>query len=182
MALGPEEIVRTLLGARTRISGSIWMVTRDVQAAEDIFQNVSVKALSEGPHFEGPPQLISWARIVARNEALNWIRDRKGKEGSLKEVALDLVDQEWDEEARQGREGERAQAVRGCLEGLSRESRRILELRYAEGRSSGEISRETGVRLEAVYQRLSRLHRALKRCTEERLAGQGTARPALEGP
>ena len=181
MALGQEEIVRTLLGARTRISASIWMVTRDVQAAEDIFQNVSVKALSEAALFEGAPQLVSWARIVARNEALNWIRDRKGRQDSLQEAALDLVDREWEEEARQGREGERTQAVRGCLEGLPPESRRILELRYAEGRSSTEISRETGVRQDAVYQRLSRLHRALKRCTEERLAGQN-ARPALESP
>jgi RNA polymerase sigma-70 factor, ECF subfamily len=160
MTLSQEDVVRTLLAARARISGAVWAVTRDVQAAEDIFQNVSVKAL--GTPFEGEAQLLSWAKIVARHEALNWARDRKGKAGTLDEEVLERLDE--------AEEGERSQAVRTCLEKLPSESRRLLELRYVEGRSCGEISRETGQGLDALYQRISRLHRALKRCAEERLA------------
>jgi RNA polymerase sigma-70 factor, ECF subfamily len=155
-----EDVVRTLLAARGRISGCVWMITRDVQAAEDVFQDVSVKAL--GTAFEGEAQLLSWAQIVARHEALNWVRDRKGKAGTLDEDVLERLEKE------EG--GERSQAVRTCLEKLPSDARRLLELRYVEGRSCGEISRETGQGLDALYQRISRLHRALKRCAEERLA------------
>ena len=52
MALTQEDVVRTLLAARTRISASAWIVVRDVQAAEDIFQNLTVKALSGATPFE----------------------------------------------------------------------------------------------------------------------------------
>lgn len=156
----PEAIVRTLLAARPRISAAAWAITRDVQAAEDIFQNVSVKAL--GTAFDGEAPLLSWAKIVARHEALNWVRDRKGR--TLDADVLDLLDADAEEEAPQ------ADAVRDCLERLPSKSRRLLELRYVEGRSCGDIARATGQALDALYQRLSRLHRALKRCAEERLA------------
>jgi hypothetical protein len=52
-------------------------------------------------------------------------------------------------------------------------SRQILDLRYSEERSCEEISRVLGLGLDAVYQRLSRLHRAIKHCTERRLTGEG---------
>ena len=67
-------------------------------------------------------------------------------------------------------EGPRLKALRGCLDGLPRDSRQILDLRYSEERPCTEIAQSLGLGLEAVYQRLSRLHRALKQCTEQRLA------------
>jgi len=168
MPLSQEETVRTLLAARARISASAWMIVRDVQAAEDIFQNLSVKALSGDTRFELEAQLISWAHITARHEALNWIRSRKGRTLSLDEAVLDLVASEWEE----GKEGTRVEALRDCLGTLPSGSRRVLDMRYAEERTCEEISRLLGLGLDAVYQRLSRLHRAIKRCTERRLAGE----------
>ena len=167
MALSQEDVVRTLLAARTRISASAWMVVRDVQAAEDIFQNLSVKALSGSTRFELEAQLVSWAHITARHEALNWVRSRKGRTLVLDETVLDLVASEGEGE------GERVEALRECLATLPSGSREILDLRYSEERSCVEISRVLGIGLEAVYQRLSRLHRAVKQCTERRLLGEG---------
>jgi len=164
MSLSQEVIVRTLLGARTRISASAWMITRDVQAAEDIFQNLSVKALAGGTPFELEAHLVSWAHITARHEALNWVRSRKGRAVCLDDVVLSLVADEWEEA-----DGPRLQALRGCLEAVPRDSRQILDLRYAEERSCSDIAKTLGLGVDAVYQRLSRLHRGLKQCTEQRL-------------
>jgi DNA-directed RNA polymerase specialized sigma24 family protein len=57
--LAQVDIVRTLLAARMRISASAWVIVRDAQAAEDIFQNVTVKALAGGGQFEREAQLVS---------------------------------------------------------------------------------------------------------------------------
>jgi RNA polymerase sigma-70 factor (ECF subfamily) len=168
MSLSQEEIVRTLLAARSRISASAWMVARDAQAAEDIFQNLSVKALAGEARFEVEAQLVSWAHITARHEALNWIRSRKGRALSLDEAVLDRVASEG--ETRAAGEGPRVEALRGCLEALPGASRELLDLRYSEERSCADIAKLQGLGLEAVYQRLSRLHRALKECTERKLA------------
>ena len=37
---------------RTRLSAAAWLVVRDAHAAEDIFQNVAVKAMTREARFE----------------------------------------------------------------------------------------------------------------------------------
>ena len=59
VALDHQDIVRALLAARSRISAAVFLVVRDAQTAEDIFQDVSVKGLSDDVSFEGEPQLVS---------------------------------------------------------------------------------------------------------------------------
>jgi RNA polymerase sigma-70 factor (ECF subfamily) len=144
------------------------MIARDAQAAEDIFQNLSVKALAGESTFDLEAQLISWAHITARHEALNWIRSRKGRALSLDEAVLDLVSTEG--EAGASAEGVRIEALRGCFDALPAASRELLDLRYSEERSCADIARLMDMGLDAVYQRLSRLHRALKECTERKLS------------
>jgi RNA polymerase sigma-70 factor (ECF subfamily) len=168
MPLSQEAVVRTLLAARTRISASAWMIARDAQAAEDIFQNLSVKALAGESRFDLEAQLISWAHITARHEALNWIRSRKGRALSLDEAVLDLVSTEG--EAGASAEGVRIEALRGCFDALPAASRELLDLRYSEERSCADIAKLLDTGLDAVYQRLSRLHRVLKECTEGKLS------------
>lgn len=172
MALTQEDIIRTLLAARMRISASAWLIVRDRATAEDIFQNVSVKALAGGAQFEREAQLVSWTHITARHEALNWLRARKGRGIALDGRVLELLEAEWDRQAARP-EGARVEALRMCMESLPEPSRRVLELRYSDECSCDEVSRELGVGLDAVYQRLSRLHRALRQCIEKRLAGEG---------
>jgi DNA-directed RNA polymerase specialized sigma24 family protein len=57
--LAQADIVRTLLAARMRISASAWVIVCDAQAAEDIFQNATVKALAGSGQFESEAQLVS---------------------------------------------------------------------------------------------------------------------------
>jgi RNA polymerase sigma-70 factor (ECF subfamily) len=169
MALNSQQIVQTLLTVRTRISAAIWLIVRDAQAAEDIFQDVSVKALSADVKFDREPQLISWAQITARHQALNWLRSRKKHSVSLDDSVLELMEAEWARES-QRPEGERIEALRQCLEALPNRSRQMIRLRYFEEQPCAEVARALGVKLDAVYQRLTRLHRALGQCIQERLA------------
>lgn len=167
MPLSEESIVRTLFAARSRLSAAVWLVTRDAGSAEDVFQNVSVKALTSGATFEHEGQLLSWAHVVARREAIDWTRRRRPEVSVLDEDVLELIEREW--AAAPAPAPARLEALRGCLERTPADARRLLELRYFEGRTCQEVSAAVGVSLEAVYQRLSRLHRQLKHCVERRL-------------
>jgi RNA polymerase sigma-70 factor (ECF subfamily) len=172
MALNSQQIIQTLLAARTRISAAVWLIVRDAQAAEDIFQDVSVKALSADVQFDREPQLVSWAQITARHQALNWLRSRKHRAVTLDESVLELLETEWARETTRP-EGERIEALRQCLEELPARSRQMIRLRYFEEQPCREVARALGVKLDAVYQRLTRLHRALGQCIQERLAAEG---------
>lgn len=172
MPLPPDHIVRVLFSARARLSAAAWIIVRDSAAAEDIFQNVSVKALTKGLAFHHEAELLSWAHVTARHEAIDWLRRLRVGVVPLDADVIELLEAEW---AAAPASGPRLDALRECLEKTPAEARRLLELRYFEGRACEEVARLAGVGLDAVYQRLSRLHRALKTCIERRLADGGTA-------
>lgn len=169
MPLDHEAILRSLFAARQRLSAAAWLIVRDAQAAEDIFQNVALKSVTRGTSFEHEGALLSWATVSARREAIDWLRKRKPETLGLDADVLDLLDHEWHAKSKQP-EGPRMEALRECLDAVPANSRRLLELRYNEGRSCREVADSIGAGLDAVYQRLSRLHRQLKQCVEERLS------------
>jgi RNA polymerase sigma-70 factor (ECF subfamily) len=167
--LDPEAIIRHLFAARQRLSAAAWLIVRDAHAAEDIFQNVVLKSVTREVSFEHEGALLSWATVSARREAIDWLRKRKPETLGLEPDVLDLLDQEWRSKTTSP-EGPRMESLRECLAGVPANSRKLLELRYFEGRSCQEVADILGAGVDAIYQRLSRLHRQLKQCVEKRLA------------
>jgi len=156
------------MSQRDRVSAAAWLVVRDAHTAEDIFQNVALKAMSKPICFETGGALLSWAFITARREGIDWLRRRKNVPVCLDETILELLEQEWaDEAAAQG--GIRGQALRDCLEELPAKSRDLLKRRYFDGHACEAVAEQLGARLDAIYKRLSRLHQALKKCIENKL-------------
>lgn len=68
MQLTSEEVLQMLMKWRTRVSAAAWTVVRDAHAAEDIFQNVALKAMTKDVRFESEAALLSRAFILARRE------------------------------------------------------------------------------------------------------------------
>jgi len=169
MLLDQETILRSLFDARLRLTAAAWMIVRDAQAAEDIFQNTALKALTKGATFEHEGALLSWATISARREGIDSLRKRRPETLGLDADVLDLLDKDLQKQPAHT-EGCRMEALHECLDAVPANSRRLLELRYFEGRSCQEVAESVGGGLNAIYQRLSRLHRQLKGCIEKRLA------------
>jgi RNA polymerase sigma-70 factor (ECF subfamily) len=167
MSLSEQEVLQALLASRNRIAAAAWIVVRDAQAAEDIFQNVVVKALAKENCFPTEGAALSWAFITARREGIDWLRRRRTETPVLDADVLDLMDREWLSE--NSRADSRSEALQECVSEMPEGSRELLRLRYVEGHACKEVAKALGVGLEAVYQRLSRLHRALKGCIEQRL-------------
>jgi len=170
MPLDHETILKHLFEARRRLSGAAWLVVRDAQAAEDLFQNVALKSVTKQVSFEHEGALLSWAMVSIKREAIDWLRKRKPETLGLEPEVLDLLSGEWSVPALP--EGQRMEALRECLTSVPEHSRQLLHLRYFEGHSCDEVARRVGAKVDAVYQRLSRLHRALKECVDERLRQQ----------
>lgn len=169
MPLEHNEIMRLLFGARMRLSAAAWTITRDSHAAEDIFQNVALKALTKDVSFEHEGALLSWATVSARREAIDWLRHRKPEVPMLGTDVLNLLDADTVAKESTSSEKGRIGALRDCIENVPGKSRRLMELRYFDGCSCDEVANQTGIGLDAVYQRLSRLHRQLRKCVEQRL-------------
>ena len=168
MAISEQEILRMLMKSRDRIAAAAWVVVRDAHAAEDVFQDVVLKALTKEVSFEAEGAVLSWAFITARRGGIDWLRRHRRELTGLDSEFLELLEQEWlSETAARGER--RMEALRTCLKTLPEKSSRLLRLRYFEGKSCGEVAKKLGTELNAVYKRLSRLHRGLRGCIEIRL-------------
>jgi RNA polymerase sigma-70 factor (ECF subfamily) len=167
MPLDHEATLKHLFEARQRLGGAAWLIVRDAQAAEDLFQNVALKSVTKNVSFEHEGALLSWAMVSIKREALDWLRKRKPETLGLDADLMDRITEEWN--AHPKPEGMRMEALRECLASMPEKSRQLLQLRYFDGHGCDEVARRVGASLDAVYQRLSRLHRQLKQCVDQRL-------------
>lgn len=172
MPLDQPAILRTLMQWRTRLVAAAWLVTRDAHAGEDIFQTVAVRAIAGDATFDAEAALVSWAFVCTRHAAVDWSRRRRREEVGIDTGILDRVEAEW---IAAGTDEARLAALRACLEAVPEASRRLLRLRYADGRGCAEVAERVGAGLDTVYKRLSRLHAALRRCIDGKLAAAGGA-------
>ena len=168
MTISEQDILRILMKSRDRIAAAAWVVVRDAHAAEDIFQDVALKALVKEVSFEAEGAVLSWAFITARREGIDWLRRHRRELTGLDPEILELLEQEWLSETVRSGEA-RMEALRVCLKTLPEKSSLLLRLRYFEDNSCGEVATKLGAGLNVVYKRLSRLHRGLKECIELRL-------------
>ncbi len=167
--LSEHEILQALMKARTRLSAAAWLVVRDTHSAEDIFQNVALKAMTREVTFESEAALLSWAFITARRGGIDWLRRHQREALSLDAEVLELLEHEWQSEAAHPA-GAKVDALQDCLAAAPESARHLLKLRYFDGYSCEEVAEQMGIGLNAIYKRVSRLHESLKDCIEGKLA------------
>lgn len=171
MTLTAEQTTESILEARMDLISCVYAVTRDFHLAEDVYQELFVKAVSQSSTFESTPHLLNWFRLSARNRAIDLIRKSKGQYTGLSENTLGLLERDWNL-GQQSRDRESSEALVRCLESLTPRSQTIVKMQYFENRSSQEIADFIGGKVESAYQAVSRIHKALKNCMERQLGGE----------
>jgi RNA polymerase sigma-70 factor, ECF subfamily len=163
-----EEITACLLRERLALVGFISSVTRDFHTAEDIFQDVCVKAVARAGEYESPLHLMNWARLMGRRRGIDVLRARDGKIVGLSEEMLAALEPVWPQGDDAGSPA--LEALRKCLERLTPNNQEIVRLRYFEGRAGAAVAEAMGRKLDTVYQALARIHKTLGECVKQRLA------------
>ena len=79
----PEDITATLLTERLPLTAFFASVTRDFHLAEDVFQEVCVKAVARAESFETTAHLMNWARLTGKNRANDILQSLDGRYGRL---------------------------------------------------------------------------------------------------
>ncbi len=167
-----EQATAILLEERLSLTAYVLTIVRSFHLAEDIFQDACVKALlHEGP-FESRAQLLKWARVVCKNRAIDVIRSRDGRYTGLSEDVLDSLLDVWADDEAEAYTDAR-DVLADCLKELTSNNRKILQLRYFEGRSGIDVAQILGRKPATVYQALARIHSMLERCIQMRLALEG---------
>ncbi len=167
--LKSESIASFLLNQRLALTAYLATVTRNHHLAEDVFQDICVKAISHQQGFESHAHLLNWARLTGRNRAIDLLRTRDGKYEGLGSEVLDALSEVWPEQ-HSGHVNEQQEHLKACLQTLTSNNQEILRLRYLEGRSGADVAGILGRKLESVYQALARIHKSLRQCVRQKMA------------
>jgi RNA polymerase sigma-70 factor (ECF subfamily) len=133
--------------------------TRDRAAADDLAQEVFIKAYFSLPRFKAKSEFGTWLYRIAVNHAKDYLRKNRSR---LRDVSIEdvgerrLASADKSQEDIRSEEERRALVLR-VLERLPEKYRTILTLRDIEGMSYEDISRILGLSPGTVD---SRLHRA----------------------
>jgi RNA polymerase sigma-70 factor (ECF subfamily) len=170
--LQPETLTATLLAERLPLTAFFASVTRDFHLAEDVFQEVCVKAVARTETFQTTAHLVNWARLAGKNRAIDILRARDGRYIGLSDEMLAMLAAEWPE---RNTTDARREALEQCLTQITHNNRELLRLRYFEQRNCGEVAAIMGRKIETVYQALARLHKTLGDCIRTRQQTEATS-------
>lgn len=176
MGMEPDAVVQLLLRERLRVVAAATAIVRDVHAADDLFQQVVLAALENRSQLKNAGHLRAWALRAARHRAIDLARKKQLR--PLSTEVLDLFEADWGDPAGVG-SPEQVEALRRCVGRLGAPARDLLHMKYFEGLTAPTIAGRLRRTADAVYQSLSRLHRALRDCVERELAQPPV--PELEG-
>ncbi|TWU55988.1 ECF RNA polymerase sigma factor SigE [Rubripirellula reticaptiva] len=128
-----------------------------IQDADDLTQQVYVRAFSKLSQFSGDAKFETWLYRLATNEALQHLRREKHRR--TKELVVEPAMQATDPVE----QDERVAIVRHALDQLDPELRAIFTLKEESGLSYQEIAATLGIPEGTVGSRLNRARRELRR-------------------
>jgi RNA polymerase sigma-70 factor (ECF subfamily) len=174
----PEQFVALLTAAQPALYARILALLPDRAAAADALQETNLVLWRRSADFVPGTQFLAWASRVARYVVLNHRRTlRRSKVVFDDELVAELADRQAadDEAPGAGGPGDRAAALRKCLNDLPADQRELLARRYGPGGSVQRLAEERGQSPGAVSQLLYRVRERLLDCVHQRLAGESPA-------
>jgi RNA polymerase sigma-70 factor (ECF subfamily) len=157
---------------QTQLFGYIYSLVRDLDDADDLFQQTSLVLWDKFGQFDCSKSFINWACGVARFEVLNFFRTRSRKRLYFSdELNLALV--EAHESLEHEHLEERRSALAGCMIKLRQKDRELLEACYQRSASLPEVARAWGRSTHSIHNSLRRIRRVLFECVQRGLAHGG---------
>jgi len=169
---GQAEFAALLRQHQTQLFGYIYSLVRDLDDADDLFQQTSLVLWDKFERFDHAKRFINWACGVARYEVMNFLRSRsRNRLYFTDELSLALI--EAQEALEDERLEERRDALSGCITKLRERDRELLEACYGRSACIQEVARRWGRSTHSIHNSLRRIRRALFECVGRSLARRG---------
>jgi RNA polymerase sigma-70 factor, ECF subfamily len=161
--------IKQFLRHESEFMGYLMAMTRDFEAAEEIFQNAAVIVMEKAGKGEAIHDFRAWAKEVVRRQALHYFREASQRRSIstnsqlLEQISASFLEDETDDVSRE----RELRALRRCLESVQPEHRRMIAMRYENRGSFETIGNALGRTSAAVQRALSRARKSLLRCIQQ---------------
>lgn len=166
-----SEFVRLWMLHGQRIYAYLLTLASNRADADEIYQDVGMTLWEKFDQFTPGTNFQAWARRVALNKVRGFRRLRHHQTILCSPEFLDAVDRTIVEDA--DLLDAQYQVWTDCLNKLPARQKDLIECRYRPGTTPKNLAQQTGRSLDAIYQALSRIHRALFECVRKATLGEG---------
>lgn len=155
-----ENVQRLFLEHQAGLYGYVLSIVRDFSLAQDVVQDTFLIVTRKAAQFDPKTNFVAWAYTIARYEALASMR-RLARPALAEETLQLLFAQE------EPRVSEHTiELVRACMEKLTPNVQRMLNLRYEDALKPAEIARLLGWTSNAVSVAICRARLELRKCVK----------------
>jgi len=170
------EFADQLRANQARLFGFIHALVRNLDDADDLFQQSAVILWNKFAAYDPSRSFFSWACGVARFEIANFLRARGRKKLYLSDdlnlMLIEAADQLPADEL-----DDRREALAGCVQKLRESDRQLVHDCYRNEEDVNAVAGRLGRSSHSVYNSLRRIRQSLFECIERTLASE--ARPRL---
>ena len=145
-----------------RVFSYLLSLVHNRAAAEDILQDTASFMWENFDKFEEGTNFNAWAIRIAKNKAMEYLRDNKKTKKLLSDQLYQSIAETAEQESKEF--NKRINALDKCMEKLSNRDQTLLQLRYSNNVSMNEISVRTGRSSSALYRNITRIYESLKVC------------------
>ena len=163
-----QEVLRLLLEHRSSLFAFVLAVTRKMEMAEDVFQEVSLAICESAESYELGTNFLAWAREISRRRIAAQFRQDKRSQQLFELLESKGLEEGFARTEEDYTAQQRVVALQDCLQGLGPFARRLFELRYAGRLQFQEIAARVGRQPESVRKAIYRGRMALRKCIEAR--------------
>jgi RNA polymerase sigma-70 factor (ECF subfamily) len=169
VAARKEEFAELLGHDQARLFGYIHSLVRDLNDADDLFQQTTLILWRKFDEFDRQRSFFSWACGIARLEVANFVRAR-GRQRLVFSDDLSLLLIEAQEEMSRNEVEDRREALTRCIEKLRSQDRDLLTECYSDEDGVQSAALRRGRYPQSVFNSLRRIRRTLLECITRTLS------------
>jgi RNA polymerase sigma-70 factor (ECF subfamily) len=166
------EFSEWLLQHQTQLFGYIYSLVRNLDDADDLFQQTSLALWKKIEQYDPTRSFLHWAFGVARFEVSNFLRSR-GRDRLYFSDELNVRLIEAHEQLGLEPADDRLEAIASCISKLRGRDQELLEASYGRSVHIHDLAQSWGRSTQSIHNSLRRIRRALHECVRRRLAREG---------
>ncbi len=163
-----EAFANVVESSQHLVRATMLRETADPELSDELSQEAFARAWSKREQYRPGTSPRAWLLAIARSQLMEHHRRQDRDRRHLRELVRQelLRNRPSDDSADQQR---RLVALKACVSELGADQQQLLDLVHTQGLTSDAAADILGIKPPACRQRLSRLQRALRDCTERRL-------------
>jgi RNA polymerase sigma-70 factor, ECF subfamily len=165
------EFAERLRGEQSRLYNYIHSLVRDLNDADDLFQQTTLVLWKKFGEFDPGRSFFAWACGVARLEVANFLRSR-GRQRLYFSDELNLLLVEAQAEVSGDEAEDRREALARCVAKLRQRDRELVQECYGAADGVQAAASRHGRSPQSVYNSLRRIRRSLFECVARTLAAE----------